>query len=108
MKEGFPAFFFDCPTVTTFVDSPEALEALVAILMARHHEREQALNYLMCALTCEKLGAEVTNVPTFGYDRIYVDVPTLGECWPSKGLWLARPAKKDAVKAGYRKARNCP
>jgi hypothetical protein len=85
MNEDFPTFFFDCPSVTTRVDSRQTLEALLVILTAYYSDRSEARLYLLGALTYREPITEAAGIATFGYDD-KVGVPTLGEWLAERGV----------------------
>ena len=85
MSADFPTFFFDCPSVTTRVNSRQALEALLVILTAYYSDRGEARLYLSDALTYREPITEAAGVATFGYgDK--AGVPTLGEWLAERGV----------------------
>ena len=87
MSADFPTFFFDCPSVTTRVNSRQTLEALLVILSAYYSDRGEARLYLLGALTYREPITEAAGIATFGYGTD-VDRPTLGEWLAKRGVTI--------------------
>jgi hypothetical protein len=85
LSDDFSTFFFDSPSVTTRVNSRQALEVLLVILTAHYGNRGKARPYLSSALKHREPIIEAAGIATFVYgDK--VDVPTLGEWLAEQGV----------------------